>query len=167
MPVERYGDRRSTGRMRPANRFSDDRLVTEMDTVEHPNAHSGRRPICRDRIEAVMRQHGLEVYRLRPVYISRPSKAKSVAANAASAAPLTQRSMGISAGTVGIPGIAMVMSRVSVAPPMRCMAVIATTVVGVSPSSGLAKKSKAAMTTAENTLGTHPADVSQSPLRNA
>ena len=113
-----------------------------------------------------MRQHAIKVYRLRAANISSESIAASVAANAANDVPLTQSSMGISAGTVGIPGIAIDINSVMVAPPIRCIAVSATARTGVRLSSGFTMKSTAAMTIAEKTLGAQPADVSQSSVVN-
>ena len=111
-----------------------------------------------------MRQHAAKVYRLRPVYMSNASIAASVAAKAAREAPLTQSSMGISAGNVGIPGIAVEINNVSVAPPIRCIATNPNEIAGVRVSCGRARKRIAAISTAEVTLGTQPAEVSQSPV---
>src|SRR5688500_8632706 len=111
-----------------------------------------------------MRQHAGKVYRLRPVNISNASIAASVTANAAREAPLTQGSLGISAGKVGIPCVAGAISSVSVAPPIKCIATNPNERAGVRLSCGRAKKRIAAITTAEVTLGTHPAEVNQSPV---
>ena len=111
-----------------------------------------------------MRLHAAKVYRLRPVYMSNASIAASVAAKAAREALLTQSSMGISAGKVGIPGIAVEINSVSVAAPIKCIATKPTEMAGVRLSCGRAKKRSAAISTAEVTLGTKPAEVNQSPV---